>query len=300
MVAAGASTAADGLELEPFDNPAHPMAPWFAQARRERRAHRELAARRTPRRRAIVTMVHNEPVFLPIWLRYYSRFFAPDDIYVLDNDTTDGSSDRTGFVRIPATHDTVDHTWMVHRIEQLQHELLQRYELVVVTDVDEIIAPVPTLGTLGTYLDQFDEEWVNCLGYELLHQPDREPPLDPDRPIFQQRHWWFHNGAYDKAAVATAPMRWRPGFHGRADFQYRLEPDLRLIHLHRMDYRLCIERHRVRDRKPWATADAEQRWAVHNQIVDEAAFAQWFSYDSCFAGFEIALEEVPPPWRSLL
>ena len=32
---------------------------------------------------------------------YYSRFFAPEDIYVLDNDTSDGSTDRDGFVRIP-------------------------------------------------------------------------------------------------------------------------------------------------------------------------------------------------------
>ena len=57
--------------------------------------------------------MHNEAVFLPLWLRYYSRFFAPEDIYVLDNETTDGSTERDGFVRIPVAHDAVDHTWMV-------------------------------------------------------------------------------------------------------------------------------------------------------------------------------------------
>ena len=46
-------------------------------------------------------MVYNEAVFLPIWLRYYSRFFAPDDIYVLDHESTDGSTSGSGFVRIP-------------------------------------------------------------------------------------------------------------------------------------------------------------------------------------------------------
>ena len=38
------------------------------------------------KRRAVQTMVQNEAVFLPIWLRYYSRFFAPDDIYVFDHE----------------------------------------------------------------------------------------------------------------------------------------------------------------------------------------------------------------------
>lgn len=283
-------------ELKPQDSPAHPMAPWFGKARRERLAHYAARAPRHGRSRAIITMVHNEAVFLPIWLRYYSRFFAPSDIYVLDNDSTDGSTLGNGFARLPVTHGSVDHTWMVRTIEALQHDLLDRYEVVIVTDVDELIAPVPELGTLGAYLDRFDEEWVNCLGYEILHLKDREPPLRQDRPILEQRRHWFFNGAYDKAAVATVPMSWRPGFHGRADFHFNPDPDLRLIHLHRMDYELCLARHRTRSRRPWAERDAREGWAVHNQIADEAAFARWFYEDSCFEGFEIQLEAIPPQW----
>ena len=48
---------------------------------------------------------------------------------------------------------------------------------------------------------------------------DAEAPLQIERPILEQRGYWFFNGAYDKAAVATEPMRWRLGFHGRTDFQ---------------------------------------------------------------------------------
>jgi hypothetical protein len=289
------------LVLEPYDSPGHLMAPWFEKARRERREHyASRPPRRRPPRRAVITMVHNESVFLPLWLGYYSRFFAPGDIYVLDNESTDGSTDRDGFVRIPVTHNDVDHTWMVRTIEGLQHELLERYELVVVTDVDEIIAPVPLHGTLGDYLDRFDEEWVNCLGYELLHQRDREPPLDLQRPILDQRGTWYFNGAYDKAALAMVPMDWRPGFHGRADFHFNPDPDLRLIHLHRMDYDICLARHRTRNRKPWAPTDAREGWAVHNQITDEQAFARWFTEDSCFEGFEMQLEPIEPLWRGVV
>jgi hypothetical protein len=281
--------------LEPQDSPHHPLAPWFEQFRGERRE-----ARGAPgRSRAIVTIVHDEPVFLPLFLGYYGRFFAPSDIYVLDNETTDGSTDRDGFVRIPVRRGEVDHAWMVRTIQDLQHELLDRYDVVVVCDVDEMIAPTPEWGTLGDYLDGFAEEWVNCLGYEVLHDPDREPPLDLARPVLDQRGRWFINGAYDKAAVATVPMDWRPGFHGRSDFAMKPDPDLRLVHLHRMDYGLCLERHRRRSRRPWAPRDAERGWAAHNRIVDDAAFRRWFLEDSCFENWEIRPEPIRETWRGL-
>jgi hypothetical protein len=284
--------------LLPQDSPDHPMAAWFADARRERAA--AIAARPEPdrpRTRAIITMVHNEPVFLPIWLAYYGRYFAPEDIYVLDNDTTDGSTDRDGFVRIPVTHETVDHPWMVRTVEELQHELIGRYDVTVVTDVDEIISPVPEWGDLGEYLDVFSEPWVNCLGYELLHMRDLEPPLDLSRPVLDQRRHWFVNGAYDKAAIAAEPMSWRTGFHGRSDFHYKLDPDLRLIHLHRMDFELCRARHAVRSRKAWAAEDERRGWAGHNRIVEEDPFARWFYEDSCVEGLPVRPEEMRASWR---
>ena len=242
-------------------------------------------------------MVHNEPVFLPIWLGYYSRFFAPGDIYVLDNETTDGSTNRTGFVRIPVAHDSVDHRWMVETIEQVQRDLLDRYDVVLVTDVDEIVAPVPVWGTLGEYLDRFDEEWVNCLGYELMHTLD-EPPLRLDQPILDQRRHWFFNDA-TASGIGHGPAARKPGFHGRADQHFNLDPDLRLVHLHRMDREICRERHRMRMRKPWAPEDADRGWAIHNRLTDEEEFERWFAGDSGFAGIAITLETIPAPWRGL-
>ena len=29
--------------------------------------------------------------------------------------------------------------------------------------------PIPSGASLGDYIDRFDEEFVNCLGYEMLH-----------------------------------------------------------------------------------------------------------------------------------
>jgi hypothetical protein len=273
------------------------MAAWFADARRRRGEHYASRLPNPRRSRALITMVSNEPVFLPIWLRYYSRYFAPADIYVLDHDSPKETMSGGGFVRIPVDHETVDHRWMVSTIEDLQHELQERYDVVLVTDVDEIVLPNPRFGTLSDYIDRFDEEWVNCLGYEILHVRESEPPLRLDRPILEQRGHWFFNDGYDKAALATVPLRWNPGFHGRSDYQFNLDPDLRMIHLHRMDFDICLERHRVRSRRAWAEHDSANRWAVHNQVVDEEHFRHWFYEDSCVEHLEIQLETIPEPWR---
>ena len=46
--------------------------------------------------------------------------------------------------------------------QELQHRLLERYDVVLVSDVDEIVAPDPALRDLGDYIDDFEEEFVNC------------------------------------------------------------------------------------------------------------------------------------------
>ena len=284
----------------PVRHPGAEFFPGLRHTRRQRYASQEWE-RRPRNRRAVLTMVQNEAVFLPIWLGYYSRFFAPEDIYVLDHESTDGSTEGDGFRRIPVSHESVDHAWMVQMIEEHQHELLERYDVVLVTDVDEIVTPLPEWGTLGEYIDRFDEDWVNCVGYEIVHLADIEPPYRPDRPILDQRHYWFANGAYDKPVLATVPMAWRPGFHARTDGRINWDPDLRLIHLHRMDYAICLDRHRWRRSRRWNHADLDAGWAAYNRVTEESEFRRWFYGSSGFeeAGIEMALEPIPDSWRGL-
>lgn len=247
-----------------------------------------------------MTIVHNEPVFLSIWLRYYSRFFAPSDIYVLDHDTTDGSTAGGGFVRIPVSHDSVDHVWMVETVQALQHELLERYDVVLVTDVDEMIAPDPRKATLGEYIAAFDADFVNCQGYELVHVRETEPPYDPSRPILDQRGFWWDNDYYSKPLLARVPMNWIPGFHSRTDRQTNPDPDLYLIHLHRLDYDICKQRHRERRKQQWNQLDLDEGWAMHNRFVDDELFSRWF-YTSMFEPGNPVFPRapIPPYWRGL-
>ncbi len=199
--------------VEVETDPVHPMAYFYPYWREARRQHYEGRTPRATTRSAVLTMVHDESVFLPIWLGYYSRYFGPEDIYVLDHQTTDGSTDAGGFVRIPVSHEGVDHTWMVRTIEGHQRELLDDYDVVLTVDVDEIVTPLPEWGTLDEYLNRIDEDFVNPMGYEVIHLADREPPFRPGLPILDQRGYWFANDAYSKPVLATEPLRWVPGFH---------------------------------------------------------------------------------------
>jgi hypothetical protein len=114
--------------------------------------------------------------------------------------------------------------------------------------------------------------------YEVIHLVDPGGRFDPSRRVLDQRGHWFPNAAYNKPALTTEPTRWVAGFHARADGRTELDPDLCMIHLHRMDYEICLARHRYRRGLSWNERDLAERWASQNLIVDEE-FARWFYRD---------------------
>lgn len=286
---------------QPLPNPReHPLSEFFAPLRVTREERRRPRGSR-PTSCALLTRVRNEPVFLPIWLMYYSRWFAPEDIYVLDHDTTDGSTSIGGFNRVPVgAGPEVDNRWMFAITEEYQHALIEDYDAVLITDVDELVIPRPEWGDLGEYLARFAEPYVNCLGYEILHLDDRESPLDPARPIFDQRGYWYSNDAYNKPLLATEAMSWDPGFHARADGEITLDPDLYLVHLHRVDYELCRARHHGWIDRRWVDHDLETGLGKHMRVTEDEPFRRWFYGDTSFEHIDMVLEPIPREWRGAL
>jgi hypothetical protein len=189
--------------------------------------------------------------------------------------------------------------WLRDTIQAKQHELIEHYDTVLITDVDEIVAPDPDNGSFGDYLDDFDKKFINCTGWEILHQKDEEPPYDPTLPILAQRHYWFPNFAYSKPVLAREPMDWHLGFHARMDGEAEFDPDLYMIHLHRMDFGLCLARHRLRRQMAWSDRDLAKGRAYQNRIIDEEEFATWFATDSCNSLLPIELERIPPRWSNV-
>lgn len=196
------------------------------------------------RKSAVVTLARNEAFFLPIWLGYYSQHYDAKDMYILDHESTDGST--TGIaanVRVVCHPRVFDHAWLVSQIQEIQQELLREYETVLFTDTDEIV--ISMRGSLAGYVERFrisDAESVRCLGYGIIHLPDKEAPYDPDQLILAQRHYWRHLSGLNKPLLSKVPLAWGLGCHDASNAPREPDPELVLLHLHRLDYAKCLEK----------------------------------------------------------
>ncbi len=193
---------------------------------------------------AVFTIVKNESFFLPIWLKYFSKHFEQSDIYILDHQSDDGSTDNLSVTVVPITNDLYfDHYWLVEQVQNFQHELLKSYDYVLFCESDELIVPDSRkFSGLQEYIQSFQLDVIAGAGYELIHIPSEEPPIDLEVPILQQRKFWFRNDRYGKPVITRIPLSYELGFHSASECKVRDE-NLILLHLHRLDYAYFQERH---------------------------------------------------------
>lgn len=194
---------------------------------------------------AVFTIVKDESVFLPIWLKHYRQTFADEDIYIIDHESKDGSTENLGVNVIPVFNaEAFKHQWLVDQVQRVQAELLEKYEVVLFAESDEIVY-TEREGTLLETLEDFrnsDHEYVNVVGYECVHIMDEEGPLDLSKPIVAQRQKWIKETQYDKPLLTKVPLSYAVGFH-TCDRQTNFGFGLCMFHLHRMDYDLMLKRH---------------------------------------------------------
>jgi hypothetical protein len=232
------------------------------------------------RSRAAFTIVKDEPVMLPLWLHYYSRYFAPGDLYVLDHGSSDGStaavSDRCRI--IPVHRDAAfDHRWLRGTVEAFQAFLLRSYETVLFAEVDEFLVADPHhYAGLDDYIEQLERPAARSLGFNVVHQPD-EAQLRFDAPILAQRRHWHASLDYCKRLISRVPLRWTEGFHRELNApDDPPDPHLILVHLHRVDYGWCLARHRASAARRWNEGDIARGDGIQNRIAARDEFEEWF------------------------
>ena len=84
----------------------------------------------------VFTIVRDEPVFLPIWYRYYSAHFEADDIYVLHHVVPSDAKKDTCTADLPCNvvevaNEFFDPAWLRHVVSEHQAALLNKYEAVL-------------------------------------------------------------------------------------------------------------------------------------------------------------------------
>jgi len=256
----------------------------------------------------IFVIVREEYFFLPIWYRYYSRFLDDQDIYIVHHvpDPENNKDTSTDFLKgkcqiFQETHDTVDADWLIAINKKYQAMLLQKYQAVIHTDVDEIIfvdtsnqSEIKDLGEIMTKFLASDQESMITKTFTLMHQPNIEPKINPERNILAQRHFWYRDRWYDKSLITKKVQNSNNGHHIYG--KYETAPGLLMLHLHQYDFDAYVERHIYWAKNyKFANADIEHQRNYHYRRVGEKLTHQYLHhYTMGISQQRICAVYVPP------
>ncbi len=216
---------------------------------------------------AALTMAYNEPVWARVWARYYARQVGAAHCYLLDHGSDDGSTDGLALNVEWLGRSPLDEVARAALVSERAAALLQSYDAVVHSDVDELVVAAPErYSDLVAFAGAAAEPVVTTAGLDLQHLPDSERALDPKRPLGGQRRWVRFSAAMCKPAFIRREVAWEPGFHG-CDAPM-VVGDLFLIHLRYADLPLGLRR--LARTRGQAFADAEVN---PHQRVSDAEFA---------------------------
>lgn len=214
---------------------------------------------------AAVTMVYNEPEYLPIWCRYYGHQVGPQNCYIIDHGSDDGSTrhlDGFNVIRIPRS--PKDNAKRTRFVSRLCSNLLEWFDWVLHSDVDEVVvADMRKYSGLREYLRGCPHKVVNAIGMDIAHDVTGEPEIVLDRPVLEQRRWMRFSSSMCKPVVASKPIEWSPGFHSAdAPLQFG---ELFLFHLRYFDLASGLRRLAQTRAMAWSSEQAGR----HQRVQDE-------------------------------
>ena len=219
---------------------------------------------------AFFTIVHNEDIFLDLWLRYYKKF-SPN-LFVINHDSAEEiiRRDRENhkFTEIQVSHDRLhDAGWMKEIVEEQQRKLLAEFDTVVYVEADEYLIVDPSkYKDLKDFIEKNKDSRIFATGYNVIQDEENEIPLDWQKPILKQRKYWSPTIPYSKPVITRVPINWVAGFHSTTDIpddkNKPMNPSLILVHLRLAD----LDEHNNRRRVSGGGEDYGMVWAGRQEI----------------------------------
>ena len=204
---------------------------------------------------AVVTMLFDEPDLLPVWAAHYWRQVGYAHRYVIDHGSGQAREMLAGLphvVTLPRS--CFDQLWRCRLVSEFCNRLLETYDCVAYTDVDELLVADPRRhASLVALCRAGIPEVLTAFGADLL-QMEEEAPIDFGRRIPAQRRYARPFSSLCKPSLIRRPVSWRPGFH-YVDAPSRFG-DLYLFHLAYADFAIIERRQRKRvsvERPPGAS-----------------------------------------------
>ncbi len=204
---------------------------------------------------AFVTMVRHEPVFLPLWIAHYARIAPRSHMFVLIDGLEEALPPEAAGLQVlrlpqlPAGPGWDESRWRM--LTAFANTLRERFDVVVLNDVDELIVLDPTHGDdlAGALAEAREIGVISPFAVEVIHRPDLETdPLRLDAPILEQRRHVRINSSYAKPCITARPIRWSMGGHKADHPHLHISRKLYLFHLRAMDRDMMCARLQQRQR----------------------------------------------------
>lgn len=186
-------------------------------------------------RAVVMTVARDEAVMLPRWVEHYGRQVGLENLIVFDDNTSDGSTDDLPCTvhRLPRldTDRTPFEKARMRLLNGAANGFLGWYDAVVFTDVDEFLVPDPSkYAGLGDFLAARPDQAVLApLALNVVHAPG-EAPLDPSRPVLEQRRFAKFVPLMCKPSIKRSQARWTNASHGIV-VPFEVDPELFMLHL---------------------------------------------------------------------
>lgn len=184
-----------------------------------------------------LTMVRNDEFFLRKWISYYEGQLGRENLYIYFDGTDQVIPDFTkGTNVLVCEHIDADVKIGEKRRARILSEeaarLLDRYDMVIGTDVDEFLCADPATGmNLREFLSTRKiDKTISGLGMDVGQFLDQEEDIDADRPYLEQRAYAAVYPRYSKPSVLAKKCRWGSGIHRVKGENFHIVKDLYLFH----------------------------------------------------------------------
>lgn len=233
---------------------------------------RMLSRRRTRAPRiAALTVVRDEASMLPRWIRYYGDQLGIENLVVVDDHSTDGSTSDLPCRVIP--HEgfpkgRFEQARMV-LVSRLGSDLLRDHDAVIFTDADEFLLADPDrYEGLRDFVARRPDLQVGAgMGLNVVHHLDHEAALVPDQPVLGQRRFAKFVSKICKPSLKRVDAPWVKASHG-IKAPYVPDRDLLMVHFKFADFDLMRRtadlRHAVRVEAGLTEASA---WAHSGESI---------------------------------
>jgi hypothetical protein len=126
---------------------------------------------------AAVTMAYNEPLYAPLWASHYTGEVGAEHCTLVDHGSDDGSTAGLGINVLRLPRSPQDDPRGAQFISSLCAGLLQWYDAVLCSDIDELLLADPSrFASLSAYAAAMPADVVTAVGLDLHRIPNEDPP----------------------------------------------------------------------------------------------------------------------------